>query len=110
MRSPEQMIEDIQNVLADVEELARAVAGENGQNGTPAGNGAPTVDGLESLVASARTKVAAVKEGLVQRVQATDRNVHDNAWKLIGTAALIAFAAGLLIAGSQRGVRDSTDS
>jgi ElaB/YqjD/DUF883 family membrane-anchored ribosome-binding protein len=97
MRNPERLFEDIQRVLSDVDELARAIGVE------PAANGSP--NGVDGIVAGVRAKVSELKNALVHRVHETDQRVHDNAWKLIGTAALIAFAAGLLIAASDRRAR-----
>jgi ElaB/YqjD/DUF883 family membrane-anchored ribosome-binding protein len=45
-----------------------------------------------------RAKITEVKDSMVQRIHDTDQRVHDNAWKLMGTAAQMAFAAGLLVA------------
>lgn len=94
MGNPEQLLEDIQKVLSAVDELVREIDGETTANGSP--------NGVNAIIAGVRAKVSEVKEAFVDRVHETDQRVHDNAWKLIGTAALIAFAAGLLIAGTNR--------
>jgi ElaB/YqjD/DUF883 family membrane-anchored ribosome-binding protein len=100
MRNPEQLLEDIHKVLSAVDDLVREMEGE-----TPA-NGAP--NGVNAIISGVRAKVSELKGALVDRVHDTDQRVHDNAWKLIGTAALIAFAAGLLIAGTNRSTSESS--
>ena len=92
--SAARMIEDA--MLRHIDEVAKRVLPEaQAANGQACDNG--TCE-LSTLLTSARTKVTELKDTLVERVHSADQQVHDNAWKTVGTAAAVAFVAGLLVA------------
>ena len=89
--SAARLIEDLQRMLVDIDELAKRVPPESGA----ALDGEPCK--VSALLSNARTKVSELKDSLVERVQTTDQQLHDNAWKSVGAAAAIAFVAGILV-------------
>jgi ElaB/YqjD/DUF883 family membrane-anchored ribosome-binding protein len=93
--SAERMVQDLEAMLTEIDNLAKAVLAE-------AGNGKQAeVSGLHATLANTRAKATELKDALVHSVQTADRKVHENAWTSIGTAAFVAFLAGMLI-GSRR--------
>src|SRR5688572_23718399 len=64
-------------------------------------NGRETISGLQSSVST----------GTKRAVRKTDYYVHDNAWKLIGVAAGLAFFAGFILsARNQEAIAASVDA
>lgn len=89
MNAPvERVVGDVKILAADIEELVKATATQSGEK-----------------IAEARARVqqalAIAKDTVVVRgseaARATDRYVHENAWKAVGISAGIAFLVGLLI-------------
>ena len=89
MNAPvEKVVTDVKVLASDIEELVRATAAQSGDK-----------------VAEARARVqqalAGGKETVVvhgaEAARATDRYVHENAWKAVGISAGIALLVGLLI-------------
>jgi ElaB/YqjD/DUF883 family membrane-anchored ribosome-binding protein len=89
MNAPvEKVVTDVKMLASDIEELVKATAAQSGDK-----------------VAEARARVqqalAGAKETVVVRgaeaARATDRYVHENAWKAVGISAGIALLVGLLI-------------
>jgi ElaB/YqjD/DUF883 family membrane-anchored ribosome-binding protein len=89
MNAPvERIVTDVKLLASDIEELVKATAAETSDK-----------------VAVARTRVqqalAGTKETVLVRgteaARATDRYVHENAWKAVGISAGIALLVGLLI-------------
>jgi len=89
MNAPvERVVGDVKILAADIEELVKATATQSGEK-----------------IAEARMRVqqalASAKDTVVVRgseaARATDRYVHENAWKAVGISAGIAFLVGLLI-------------
>jgi ElaB/YqjD/DUF883 family membrane-anchored ribosome-binding protein len=89
--SAERVIEEVQRVLTAIDALARRVESEAATAPGERSSGLP-----ESL-ASAKARLWELKDTLTARVHSADQYVHDNAWASIGTAALAAFLAGLII-------------
>jgi ElaB/YqjD/DUF883 family membrane-anchored ribosome-binding protein len=93
--SKEKLMQDLQNVVADAEELLRATASQTGERVAIARERIE-----ENLVAAkARLEVAerAVFEKTKQAATATDEYVHDNPWQAIGVAAGVGLLVGMLI-------------
>jgi len=89
MNAPvEKVVGDVNLLAADIEELVKATAAQSGEK-----------------IAEARARVqhalAGAKDTVVVRgaetARATDRYVHENAWKAVGIAAGGALLVGLLI-------------
>lgn len=91
----EELMSDLQDVLADTEAMLKDVAHEGGEMASAMreriANNLRTVKAklieTEQLVAD-KAKVAA---------KATDQYVHDNPWQSIGIAAGVGFLVGLLV-------------
>ena len=91
----QQVLEDLMRVLGDIDELVKSAA--------TAGDGKSVEKdpALDCKLVAIRSKIDAVKEGLSReahrRVAAVDGYFRDNTWKTVGTAAALAFIAGLII-------------
>ena len=91
----EHLVQDMQRVLTEIDELAKRVESEAGKVA-----GGPS-SGLPLTLADARARLSELKDTLTRdlrtRARSADHYVRDNAWASIGTAALAAFLAGLII-------------
>jgi ElaB/YqjD/DUF883 family membrane-anchored ribosome-binding protein len=91
----ERVIQDMQRVLTEIDGLARRVESEAGKVSGEQSSGLP------ETLADARARLSELKEALARDLKtgarSADKYVHDNAWASIGTAALAAFLAGLII-------------
>lgn len=91
----EKLIADMRNVLADSEQLLKAVVGQSGEKLAALQprieqnlrNAKARLDELEQI-ASERAREAA---------QAADAYVHEHPWKVAGFTALLGMAIGMLI-------------
>lgn len=89
MNAPvEKVVTDVKLLAADIEELVKATAAQSG-------------DKIATARARVQQALAGAKETVVVRgseaARATDRYVHENAWKAVGISAGIALLLGLLI-------------
>jgi ElaB/YqjD/DUF883 family membrane-anchored ribosome-binding protein len=89
MNAPvERVVTDGKVLASDIEELVRATAAQSG-------------DKLAEARARVQEALAGAKETVVVRgtaaARATNRYVHENAWKAVGISAGIALLVGLLI-------------
>lgn len=93
--SKERLMQDLQNVVADAEELLRATANQTGDRVSAAR------ERIEENLAAAKQRLAvaerAVLEKTKQAATATDEYVHDNPWQAIGIAAGVSLLIGMLI-------------
>ena len=91
----ERVVEDLLGVLADIDALVNGAASEDGRPSNER-----TSDFSVSL-AAARARLLKLKQSVAadvqKRAQTANGYIHDNAWASIGTAALVAFLAGLII-------------
>jgi ElaB/YqjD/DUF883 family membrane-anchored ribosome-binding protein len=89
MNAPvEKVVTDVKLLASDIEELVKATAAQSG-------------DKLAETRARVQQALAGAKETVVVRgaeaARATDRYVHEHAWKAVGISAGIALLVGLLI-------------
>ncbi|HET9663593.1 MAG TPA: DUF883 family protein [Burkholderiales bacterium] len=89
MNAPvEKVVTDVKLLAGDIEELVKATAAQSG-------------DKIAEARARIQQALAGAKETVVVRGseagRATDRYVHENAWKAVGISAGIALLVGLLI-------------
>ncbi|HET7597211.1 MAG TPA: DUF883 family protein [Burkholderiales bacterium] len=89
MNAPvEKVVGDVKVLATDVEELVKATAAQSGER-------------LSQARARIQNALAGAKDIVVVRgaeaAHATDRYVHENAWKAVGLSAGIALLVGLLI-------------
>lgn len=91
----EKLMDDVRQVIAEVEELLRATAGQTGERIGEARSRA------EKTLHRARDRLADLEGEAVDRarhaVKDADRYVRDNPWQSIGIAAGIAFVVGVLV-------------
>jgi ElaB/YqjD/DUF883 family membrane-anchored ribosome-binding protein len=93
--SVDRLKEDFRQVIADVEDLLKATAGQ-------AGDRVGEVRGrAERTLRSARQKLADLESGTIAQARhaagEADRYVRDNPWQSIGIAAGVAFLLGVLV-------------
>ena len=90
----EQLSSQLHKLLSDLESLAKSAAGTVGQEGEE------TASRLKDTLASARSRIREVEEGLQRNVtrgaRVADDYVHDHAWMSIGVAAAVGFLLGAL--------------
>lgn len=89
MNAPvEKVVGDVKVLATDVEELVKATAAQSDER-------------LNQARARIQNALGEAKDTVVVRgteaVRATDRYVHENAWKAVGISAAIALLVGLLI-------------
>jgi ElaB/YqjD/DUF883 family membrane-anchored ribosome-binding protein len=89
MNAPaEKLAGDVRVLVSDIEELMKATASQSGER-------------LGAVRARVESALAEAKDTVVLRsrdaARATDRYVHENAWKAVGLGAGIALLVGILI-------------
>jgi ElaB/YqjD/DUF883 family membrane-anchored ribosome-binding protein len=93
--SKEKLMQDLQNVVADAEELLRATASQTGERVAEAR------ERIEENLIAAKQRIAvaelALREKTQQAATATDEYVHKNPWQAIGVAAGVGLLVGMLI-------------
>jgi len=93
--SVDKLKDDVRQVIADVEELLKATAGQASERVGEARSRA------EKTLHGARQRLADLEEDTVTRVRdaagEADRYVRDNPWQCIGIAAGVAFLVGVLV-------------
>lgn len=91
----DKLIADMKVVIADAEELLKATASAAGDRVTAARSR------IEESMKTAKIKIAAAEEAVVDRAKAaaraTDDYVHAHPWKAVGTAAAVGVIFGMLI-------------
>jgi len=91
----DKLIADMRIVLADTEQLLKAVAGQSGEKL------AALQPRIEESIRSAKVRLAefeqTAREQVLAAAETTDAYVHENPWKVAGLSALLGVAVGLLI-------------
>jgi len=91
----EKLVADMRAVLADTEQLLKAVIGQSGEKL------AALQPRIEENLRNARARLAEFERIAAERAraaaQATDAYVHEHPWKVAGITALLGVALGLLI-------------
>jgi ElaB/YqjD/DUF883 family membrane-anchored ribosome-binding protein len=91
----EKLVADMRTVLADTEQLLRAVVGQSGETL------AALRPRIEESLQSARLRLEEFERAAAERAraaaQATDAYAHEHPWKVAGITALLGVAVGLLI-------------
>lgn len=91
----EKLVADIRTVLADTEQLLKAVIGQSGEKL------AALQPRIEENLRNARARLAEFERVATEQVRAaaetTDAYVHEHPWKVAGFTALLGVAVGLLI-------------
>jgi ElaB/YqjD/DUF883 family membrane-anchored ribosome-binding protein len=91
----EKLLADMRIVLADTEQLLRAVAGQSGEKL------AALQPRIEESIRSTKARLAEFEQTARDQVRAaaetTDAYAHDHPWKVAGFTALLGVAVGLLI-------------
>ena len=97
----DQLVEDFNKVVSDTEALLRALATVPGEK--TAALRASVEDNLGRAKQRVRQLQGAAVERTTAAARATDEYVHENAWPVIGVAAVVGLIVGLLL--SDRGDR-----
>jgi ElaB/YqjD/DUF883 family membrane-anchored ribosome-binding protein len=91
----EKLVADMRTVLADTEQLLKAVIGQSGEKL------AALQPRIEENLRNARARLAEFERVATEQVRAaaetTDAYAHDHPWKVAGFTALLGVAVGLLI-------------
>lgn len=91
----EKLVADMRTVLADTEQLLKAVVGQSGEKL------AALQPRIEENLRNARARLAefeqAAREKARAAVDSTDDYAHEHPWKIAGFSALLGVAVGLLI-------------
>jgi len=91
----EKLVDDIRIVIADTEQLLKAVIGQSGEKL------AALQPRIEESLRNARARLAefeqAGREKARAAVDSTDDYAHEHPWKIAGFSALLGVAVGLLI-------------
>ena len=91
----EKLLADMRAVLADTEQLLKAVVGESGEKL------AALRPRIEEHLRNARARVAEFEQAATEQAraaaEATDAYAHEHPWKVAGFTALLGVAVGLLI-------------
>ena len=91
----EKLITDLRIVLADTEQLLKAVAGETGDKL------AALRPRIEQNLRNAKARLEELEQAAAAQAraaaQATDAYAHEHPWKVAGFTALIGMAVGMLI-------------
>ncbi len=86
---------DLRAVIADLEDLLGATAGQAGDAGTEARHR------IQARLQQAKADMLALQESALNRARAAGRSaddyVHDHPWRVIGAAAGVGLVLGLLI-------------
>ncbi len=91
----EKLLDDMRNVLADTEQLLKAVVGQSGEKLAAL---QPRIEqGLRNAKAQLAEFELAAREKARATVQSTDDYAHDHPWRIAGFSALVGVALGLLI-------------
>ena len=91
----EKLVADMRIVLADTEQLLKAVIGQSGEKL------AALQPRIEESLRNARARLAEFERVAIEQVRAaadtTDTYAHEHPWKVAGFSALLGVAVGLLI-------------
>ena len=91
----EKLVADMRTVLADTEQLLKAVVGQSGDKL------AALQPRIEENLRNARARLAEFERVATEQVRAaadtTDAYAHEHPWKVAGFSALLGVAVGLLI-------------
>lgn len=91
----DKLLADMRVVLADTEQLLKAVIGQSGEKL------AALQPRIEENLRNARTRLAEFEQAASAQAraaaEATDAYAHEHPWKVAGFAALLGVAVGLLI-------------
>jgi ElaB/YqjD/DUF883 family membrane-anchored ribosome-binding protein len=91
----EKLLADMRIVLADTEQLLKAVVGQSGEKL------AALQPRLEENIRNAKARLAEFEQAAIEQVRAaaetTDAYAHEHPWKVAGFSALLGVAVGLLI-------------
>lgn len=92
----EMLADDMRVVLADTEQLLKAVVGQSGEKL------AALQPRIEQSLRDVRAQLVEFEQAATERaratVEATDDYAHEHPWKIAGVTALLGVAVGLLIA------------
>jgi ElaB/YqjD/DUF883 family membrane-anchored ribosome-binding protein len=87
--------EELQKLIGDIERLLGSTLGD--VRGEARAGGTELQEALAALL----SRAGDLKEALVQKIEKTDRRVHDNPWTSVGISALVAFIAGMIVGHQQ---------
>ena len=91
----DKLVADLRTVLADTEQLLKAVIGQSGEKL------AALQPRIEENLRNAKTRLGEFERAATEQARAaaqvTDAYVHEHPWKVAGFTALIGVAVGLLI-------------
>ena len=91
----DRLASDLKVLVADLEDLLRATAGQVGEKAAVAR------ERIEASLASAKVRLAEAEQALAdktrQAVRVTDAYVHDHPWAAVGIAAALGLVLGMLI-------------
>ncbi|HEY5291453.1 MAG TPA: DUF883 family protein [Burkholderiales bacterium] len=91
----DKLVADMRTVLADTEQLLKAVVGQSGEKL------AALQPRIEENLRIARARVAELERAATEQVRAaaetTDAYAHEHPWKVAGLTALLGVVVGLLI-------------
>ena len=91
----ERLVDDMRVVLADTEQLLKAVVGQSGEKL------AALQPRIEQNLRSAKARLEEFEEAAAEKaraaVEATDGYAHEHPWRIAGVSALLGVALGLLI-------------
>jgi ElaB/YqjD/DUF883 family membrane-anchored ribosome-binding protein len=91
----EKLVADLRIVIADTEQLLKAIVGESGEKL------AAMRPRLEENLRNARARLAEFEQMASAKarvaVEVTDDYAHDHPWRIAGVSALIGVALGMLI-------------
>jgi ElaB/YqjD/DUF883 family membrane-anchored ribosome-binding protein len=91
----DKLVADMRVVLADSEQLLKAVIGQSGEKLAAL---QPRIEeNLRSAKARLREFEQAAREQALAAVEASDDYAHEHPWKIAGFSALLGVAVGLLI-------------
>lgn len=92
----EKLIEDLQQMVADAEELLKATANQSGEVAAIAR--ARIQESLKVIKSRLRAAESAVIDRTRQSAKAADQYVHANPWQSIGISACAGVIVGMLVA------------
>ena len=91
----EKLVDDMRTVLADTEQLLKAVVGQSGEKL------AALQPRIEENIRSTKARLGEFERAAAEQVRAaaetTDAYAHEHPWKIAGFTALLGVAVGLLI-------------
>lgn len=91
----EKLVADMRTVLADTEQLLKAVVGQSGEKL------AALQPRIEENLRNAKARLAEFEQTAREKARAavdsTDDYAHEHPWKIAGFSALLGLAVGLLI-------------